>query len=195
VFVVERVASYFGFSLVMIAVVLFWLLDWMLGSVFTVFVVAVMIWYLKTKKRGDDYLREVAERTGCNFKSGGFGYGSVFGDYKGRRIEVSVDKTLDAGRSLAGFAISYSVLQSAVGAVAGIKNFTIIKVEHRASVEEPFKINDRTYVDKHLILYFPESNEVTGLPKSDVRSLIAKINELIKKAEEIETNIRDALIL
>jgi len=188
--VVERVASYFGFSLVVIAVVLFWLLDWMLGSVFTVFAFIVMVWYLKMKRSGDAYLREVSERTKCNFKGGGFGYGSVYGDYKGRKIEVTVNKTLDADRSLAGFIISYAVLESAVGVVAGIKNFTAVKVEHRARIEEPFQIDDRTCVDKNLILYLPESNEATGLPWKSARSLVAKINKLIKKAEEIETNIR-----
>jgi len=182
----KNIWSFLGFSLVAIGTVLFWLLNWMLGCVFTIFVAIVVVWYLKMKKRGDAYLMKIAERTKCKFKGGGFGYGSVHGDYKGRKIEVSVDKTLDTGRSLAGFAISYSLLQSAVGAVAGIKNFTIIKVEHRASVEKPFKIDDRTYVDKHLILYLPESNEATGLPKSSARSLVAKIDSLIKKAEEIE---------
>jgi len=60
-------------------------------------------------------------------------------------------------------------------------------VEHRASIEEPYKIDDRTYIDKQFILYLPESNEVTGLPKGSARSLIAKINRLVEKAEEIES--------
>jgi len=145
------------------------------------------VWYLKTKKRGDAYLMEIAKRTKCKFKGGEFGYGSVYGPYKGRKIEVSVNKTLDTGRSLAGFAISYSLLQSAVGAVAGIKNFTTVKVEHRARIEEPYKMDERTFVDKQLILYLPESNEPTGLPKSSARSLVAKIDSLVEKAEEIES--------
>ena len=184
---VKNVWSFLGFSLVAISTVLFWLLSWMLGTVYTIFVAIVVVWYLKTKKQGDTYLMEIAKRTKCKFKGGGFGYGSVYGDYKGRKIEVTVDKTLDTGRSLAGFAISSSLLQSAVGVVAGIKNFTAIKVEHRASIEEPYKIDDRTYIDKQFILYLPESNEVTGLPKGSARSLIAKINRLVEKAEEIES--------
>jgi len=184
---VKNVWSFLGFSLVAIGTVLFWLLNWMLGSVFTIFVAVVVVWYLKMKKRGDAYLMEIAKRTKCKFKGGGFGYGSVYGRYKGRKIEVSVDKTLDTGRSLAGFAISYSLLQSAVGAVAGIKNFTAVKVEHRARVEEPCKMDERTYVDKNLLLYLPESNEATGLPKSSARSLVAKIDSLVEKAEEIES--------
>jgi len=183
---VKNVWSFLGFSLVAIGTVLFWLLNWMLGFVFTIFVAVVVVWYLKMKKRGDAYLMEIAKRTKCKFKGGGFGYGSVYGDYKGRKIEVTVGKTLDTGRSLAGFAISYSLLQSAVGAVAGIKNFTAVKVEHRARIEEPYKMDERTYVDKNLLLYLPESNEATGLPKSSVRSLVAKIDELVKKAEEID---------
>lgn len=183
---VKNLWSFLGFSFVAIGTVLFWLLNWMLGFVFTIFVAIVAVWYLKMKKRGDAYLMEIAKRTKCKFKGGGFGYGSVYGRYKGRKIEVSVNKTLDTGRSLAGFAISYSTIQSAVGVVAGIKNFTAIKVEHRASVDETFKIDERTYVDKHLILYLPESNEATGLPKSSARSLIAKIDSLVEKAKEIE---------
>ena len=184
---VKNVWSFLGFSFVAIGTVLFWLLNWMLGFVFTIFVAVVVVWYLKMKKRGDAYLMEIAKRTKCKFKGGGFGYGSVYGPYKGRKIEVSVNKTLDTGRSLAGFAISYSLLQSAVGAVAGIKNFTTVKVEHRARIEEPYKMDERTFVDKQLILYLPESNEPTGLPKSSARSLVAKIDSLVEKAEEIES--------
>ena len=182
----EKAFSYLGLFLVTIGTLLLWLLDLRFGFLFTVFVAIVMIWYIKTKKKGDIYLKRIAEITGCDFKSGGFGYGKVFGYYKGRKIEVSVNKTLDTNRSLAGFALSYSVLQSAIGSVAGIKNFTTIKVEHRASIREPYKIDDRTYVDKNFLLYLPESNGASGLPKSDVKSLVAEIDRLIKRSEEIE---------
>jgi len=182
----KKTWSFIGFSLVALSVVLLWFLNWMLGFAFTIFVAIVVVWYLKLKKRGNTYLMEVAKRTKCKFKGGGFGYGIVYGDYKGRKIEVSVDKTLDTGRSISGFAISYSLLESAVGAVAGIKNFTTVKVEHRASIEEPYKIDGRTFVDKQFILYLPESNEATGLPKTSARSLVTKINRLVEKAKDLE---------
>jgi len=187
----ENVWSLLAFLFVMVGTLLFWLLDWMFGLIFTVFVIIVMLWYLRTKRSGDVYLEEVAKRTQCKFKGGGFGYGSVYGDYRGHKIEITVDKTLDTGRSLTGLIISSSVLQSAVGGVAGMRNFTAVRVGHRARVEEPYRIDDRTYVDKQLILYLPESNGATGLPKSSARSLVKKIDEIITKAEEIENEAEE----
>jgi len=186
--VIENIAGYIGIFLVFVSVVLLWLVNWMLGLAFTVFVAAVASWYLRTKRKGDLYLREVARITGCEFQGGELGYGRVVGVYKGCRIEVCVNKGYDSLRGLAGFAVSTAVLDSAVGILAGIKNFTSVKVEHGAHVEEPFKLDDRTYVDKHLILYLPPSNGISGLPKISVRSMKRKIDEIVKKAEQIESS-------
>ncbi len=182
----ERIASYVGFSLIIVAVALFWFIDIFFGLFFTIFVAAVLIWYLKTKKKGDAYMKEVARITGCRFQSGGFGYGFVTGSYKGRDIEIKVNKDYNSLRGLAGFAISSTLLNSAAGVLAGIKNFTSVKVTHNAHVEEPFKLAPRKYVDEHLILYLPASSEITGLPKLDAKSLVAEIDKIIKKAKQIE---------
>ena len=184
----EKVAIYFGFCLIVFAVVLLCFVNLVLGFVFTVFVVIVFVWYLKLKKKGDVYLKSVAEMLKCKFEGGKFAYGRVFGSYKGRKIEVSVNKDYDALRGFAGFIISAYVFDSAIGTLAGIKNFTSVKIEHKANIEKPFKLKDRIYVDKHFILYLPPSNEFTGLPKLSVKSLIAKIDEIIEKAEQIENS-------
>jgi hypothetical protein len=183
---VERIASYVGFSLVIVAVALFWLLDIFFGMFFTIFVAAVIIWYLKTKKKGDTYMKEVASITGCKFQSGGFGYGFVTGSYKGHDIEIKVNKDYNSLRGIAGFAISSTLLNSAMGVLVGIRNFTSVKVKHDAHVEEPFKLAPGMYVDEHLILYLPASSEITGLPKLDAKSLVADIDKIIKKVEQIE---------
>ncbi len=182
----ERMASYIGFSLIIVAVVLFWLLDIFFGLMFTIFVAAVIVWYLKTKKKGDAYMRKVANITGCGFQSGGFGYGFVAGSYKGHDIEIKVNKDYNSLRGIAGFAISSTLLNSAMGVLAGIRNFTSVKVKHNAHVEKPFKLAPRIYVDEHLILYLPASSEITGLPKLDAKSLVEEIDKIIKKAEQIE---------
>ncbi len=184
----EIIASYVGFSLVAVTILLLWLLNLSLGLAFTVFVGLVMAWYLRVKRKGDAYLREVAKRIKCKFQSGGLGYGRVIGFYKGYEVEISVNKDYDALKGLSGFILSEEILNSVIGVLAGIKNFTSIKVKHKAHVNVPFKLNRRTYIDKHLIVYLPFSDGVTGLPKCEVKSLIAKIDEIIEKAKVIERN-------
>ncbi len=184
----EIIASYIGFSLVAVSILLLWLLNLSLGLAFTVFVGLVMAWYLKAKRKGDAYLREVARRIKCKFQGGGPGYGRVTGFYKGYEVEISVNKDYDALRGLSGFIVSEATFNSAIGVLAGMKNFTSIKVKHKAHVYNPFKLDKRTYVDKHLIVHFPSSDEITGLPKCEVKSLRAKIDEIIEKAKLIEGN-------
>jgi hypothetical protein len=92
-------------------------------------------------------------------------------------------------RGLAGFAISATVFNSMVGTLTGIKNLTSVKVRHEAHVDEPFRLDDITHVDEHLILHLLPSDEVTGLPKYEVESLIAKIDEIIGKATRIEAKL------
>ncbi len=69
--------------------------------------------------------------------------------------------------------------------MVGIKNFTSVKVKHGAKVAEPLHLDDRTYIDRYVILYLPVSDDVTGLPKLDAESLLARIDEIIDKAKEI----------
>lgn len=187
---IKDTVSYFAIFLAAIATALLWLANWMLGLSFTAFMVVVAIWYLRTKRRGVAYLKEVAKRTGCKFQDGKFGYGRVSGFYKGYEIEVSVDGGYDALRGLSGFMISDTIFNSTAGILAGIKNFTSIRVKHKAHIEAPFKFDDRTYVDEHLIIYLPPSNDVTGIPKCKPPSLVARINRMIKEAKRMEAKAR-----
>jgi len=184
----EKIASYFGISLTVFATAMLWWLNWMLGLVFTVFVLIVAIWYLKTKRKGDYYLKEVAKLIKCRFETGGLAYGRVVGSYKGRRIEVSVNKGYDSLRGFAGFIVSLAALESAVGILAGITSFTSVKIEHKAVVEEPFMLNDRTIVDEHFILYLPPCKGVSGIPRLSPKSLVDEIDKILEKTREIEGN-------
>lgn len=182
----KSIISYIGFSLTAIATVLLWLVNWILGLAFTVFVVVVFIWYLKTKEKADVYLKGIAKRTGCQFISGGPGCSSVSGSYKGRQIEVKITKDYDPSRGTTGMVISTVILNSLLGTLAGIKNFATVTVKHRGEIDKPYRLDKQTYVDKSFIITLPPSDEVTGTPKIGVDSLVSKIDELIAKAEEIE---------
>lgn len=187
---VERAASYVGFGLTFIGVILTWMINWILGFAFTIFVLIVLIWYRKTKKKGDTYLRKVANLLDCDFINDKFGYGRVIGSFNGHEIEISVNKDYDSLKGLTGFVISNWALDSAVGALAGIKNFTSIKIKHNLDIKEPIKLNNRVYLDDNLILWLPESNSATGLPKISARNTVIKIKEILNKAEKIHKNIK-----
>lgn len=66
---VEKASSCAALFLIGVAVALLWLVDWMLGLGFSLFIAAVMAWYLQTKRRGDKYLKEVARGIKCGFLS------------------------------------------------------------------------------------------------------------------------------
>jgi len=181
--IIEKISIYVGFSLTVVGAVLLFLVNWALGFVFTLFVVGVVVWYLQAKRKGDLYLKEVARSIGCTFEGGGFGYGRVYGTYKDHEIGICVDKTYDARRGLSGFILSEAVLKSAVGVVAGMKNFTRVEVRHKANIDTSFRIDDRTYVGKNAIVYLPLCDATTGLPKCDVASLTTRIGELVEEAK------------
>ena len=67
-----------------------------------------------------------------------------------------------------------------------VESVNSVRVKHKARVKAPFKFDDRTYVDKRSIIYFPPSNDVTGLPKCGGPSLAARINRMIKEAKRME---------
>jgi len=182
----SNIASYIGFFLVAISALLLCLINIFMGISFLVFTILIMVWYIRTKKRGDVYLKEVAKLTGCRFESGGTGYGCVVGLYKGRKLEVKVNNDYDSLRGISGFTLSYLTLDSAIGVLAGIKSFTSVKLQHRASVKKPYKLDERTIVDKNLILYLPPCSNITGLPTIDPKKLVAKIDDISREAEKIE---------
>ena len=168
------IISIIGFSLLGVAVILLFLVNWILGLLFSIFAVVVIIWYIRRKKSGDVYLKELARLIGCDFHGGGFGYGSVVGSYRDHEIEVKINKDYDSVKGLSGFIISSALFESATGVIAGIKNFASVKIKHAADIVEPYKLDSRTFVDKNLIMYLPPS-DVTGMPTQSVKSLIGKI--------------------
>jgi hypothetical protein len=101
-------------------------------------------------------------------------------------MEVTVNRGYNSLRGIAGFALSTMILESAVGAVAGITNFTSVKIRHRGRVDTPYQLNDQVFVDKHLILFLPRSHEMTGLPRISAKSLIKRIDGIIDKVITIE---------
>jgi hypothetical protein len=179
------IISIIGFSLVGVAVILLFLVSWILGLVFSIFAAAVIVWYIRRKKSGDIYLRELARFIGCDFESGGFGYGIVIGSYRGHEIEIKINQDYDSNKGLSGFIISSALLESTSGLLAGIKNFASVKIKHAADIVEPYKLDSRTFVDNNLIMYLPPS-DVTGMPTQSVKSLIRKINGLIKVVSDLE---------
>lgn len=182
----EKIASFLGISLTVLATILLWWISFPLGLVFTIFVLAVIIWYLNTRNKGNLYLREVAKLIKCEFASGGLAYGEVTGSYKGRRIEIRVNKGYDSLRGFAGFILSSIALESAIGVLAGIRSFTSVKIEHRAIVEEPFMLDDRTIVDRHLVLYLPPCHGISGIPVLSPESLVDEIDGILGKIRGIE---------
>ena len=182
----EKIASYFGLALVAFGVALLWLVDWILGLSFSLLTVAVLAWYLFTKNAGDNYLKKVAAKIGCNFKGDRLAFGSVYGQYRGRKIEISVEKSFDTDRGLAGLALSYMLTDSLVGVVSGITNFTSVKIEHRARVKKPYQLDSRTYVDKSLVLYLPKSSSLIGMPSMTPEELVQEIDRVIEKLKVIE---------
>ena len=132
-------------------------------------------------------MKEVARKIGGNFRSGGPGYGKVEGTYRGRRVEVHIKKSYNSGKGLTGLAVSYSLAQSMMGVLAGLENFTIVKVEHKARIEEPRQIRDRIFLDKDSLIYLPESSSTTGLPKMKPKKLVENIEKLVLMVEKLET--------
>ena len=183
---IEKIASYFGLALIAFGIAFLWLINWILGLSFSLFTAAVLAWYLFTKKVGDDYLRKVAEKIGCTFEGDQLAFGSVYGRYRDRKIEISVAKSFNTSRGLAGLALSYILVDSLVGAVSGISNFTLVKIEHQARVTKPYQLDDRTYVAKSLVLYLPKSSSLTGIPSTTPEKFVLELDRLIEKLKVIE---------
>ncbi len=183
---VEKIATFAGSSLTLIAVVLLWYVDWTLGLLFTIFVVIVFAWCARLRTAGNYYLKQVAELTGCSFEGSGPSYGRVIGSYRGRQIEIGVSRGYDAARGLSGLSASLIAFDSVIGTLAGIKNFTVVKLGHKAHIAEPLRIGERIYVSKSEVLYIPPCDEVSGLPMVGVSSLVSEINRIIDMIEELE---------
>jgi len=181
----EKIASLIGFALVLIAVALMWLINIWLGAVCTVIVAAALIWYRRTLKGGNTYLEDLADLMGCSYEGGELGFGRVSGVYRGREIEVAVNKDYDSSKGLAGFALSNLLMESTIGALAGITNYTSVKILHGGLVEEPYRLDQTSFVDRGLVLYLPPSG-AEGIPRLAVDEVVARINELVDLADGLE---------
>lgn len=186
---VRNYIGYAGLFLTVIAVALLLSINMLLGVVTAGFVTLVLIWYLRNKQKGEVYLKELAEKLNGRLESEGLGYSRILASRKGRSIRISVVSGYNSIYGLAGLGISWLLLDSIVGILAGIENFTCIEIEHKVKVDKPFKINERVFADKHMIVYLPDSYSTTGLPKCSVKSLIEDIDKLIEKADRLENGL------
>ncbi len=184
----EKIASLAGISLAIFCIILLWSISLLLGLIFSIFCLVVVAWYIRTKEKGNSYMREVAKLTGCSFIPGGLAYGKVLGIYRGHKLEVQVSKGYDPSKGLIGLGLSTIALNSVLGLLAGIRNFTYVKVEHKAVLDEPFSLDERTLVDRGIALYLPPCDGITGIPCANPSSLVEKINEILDTIEEIEEN-------
>ena len=187
--VVREYVGYAGLLLTGFALIMLFSANLVLGLATALFVALVLAWYLRAKWRGEAYLKALAERMGGRLEGGRLGYGRVVAVRGGRRVEVSVNSGYDSARGLAGLGVSVVLLDSMMGVLAGIKNYTCVRVWHRARVETPFRLGERTFVDKHSIIHFPYSHGTTGLPKCSVEALLAEIDEMIEKASYLESRL------
>lgn len=184
----EKIASLAGISLAIFGTFLLWLVNIFLGLIFTLFVLMVLIWYMKTKVEGNSYMKEVAKLITCDFIPGGLAYGRVIGIYRGHKLEIKVNKGYDSSKGLVGLGLSTIALNSVMGLLAGIENFTYVKINHEAVLDEPFSLDERTFVDSKTAVYLPPSNGFTGIPSIKPTCLVEKINEIIDTIEKMEEN-------
>lgn len=180
----EKIALAAGALFTIVGTTLFWLMDPFLGAIFTVFVGGVVIWYLKLKSKGNVYLKQVAKLMGCRFRSGGPAYGRVEGRFLDHEVDIRIRRGQDSGRTLGGFILSQALLDSTMGVLAGIRNYTRVTIKHQLDVEGVYELDRQTFYDENLLVYLPPCNEFTGLPLLDevglVNHLIAAIQMLHK---------------
>jgi len=122
---------------------------------------------------------------GYTFERGGFGYGRVVGKWREHEIEVSVNKDYDSLRGLTGFIVNSRTMNSAVGVLAGITNFTSVKIKHNKPIRS-LDLDKRTFLDDHLTLYLPECNRITGLPLLKPEDLVRNIDSRIDQHKAVE---------
>ena len=175
----EKIALFTGFALTIIGAGIFWMMDVFLGGVFTLFVIGVAVWYLRLKNKGNLYLKDVAVRLGCRFEGGGFAYGCVRGVFEEGEIEIRVCRDFNSLRGLGGFALSSVLLESAIGVLAGMRNFTCVKIRHCGRVKTLPHLRGRVFMDEETILYLPISNDMTGLPLLKAGALVLEIKKAI----------------
>lgn len=183
----QKIATWAGIILSLIAVVIMFTIHWIMGVFATALVIFAYFWWKKMKTTGDQYLKELAEKTGLTFKAGGLAYGNVYGIYKGYEVSISVTSDYNSDSGLLGFTMSRIFMDSAIGVVEGIENYTIVKLKHGKALAEPYSVDRRTFVDTHAVVYFPPVKGVDGLPGQGVPGLIRHMDRLVVIANKLET--------
>ena len=181
----QKIATWAGIVLSLIAVALMFTIHWIMGVFATALVIFAYFWWKKMKTTGDKYMKELAEKTGLTFKSGGLAYGNVYGLYKGYDVSISVTSDYNSDSGLLGFTMSRMFMNSAIGVVEGIENYTIVKLKHGKMVREPYSVDKRTFVDTHAVVYFPPVAGVDGLPGQAVAGLIRQLDRLVAIANKL----------
>jgi hypothetical protein len=181
----HKIFAYIGIALSIIGVAITYTLHWMLGVATTIIVIVAFLWWRNMKKEGDKYLVDFAEATGLKYIQDNVVYGRVHGDYKGHEVSLTVTSDYNSDRGLMGFVLSDVFMQSAVGVVEGIENYTVLKLKHNKVIENPYSVDKWTFVDRDVIAYFPPVGGPEGLPHISVLSLREQLDRLIKIADEL----------
>ncbi len=182
---IHKIFAYVGIALSIIGVAITYTLHWMLGLATTIIVIIAYLWWRNMKKEGDKYLAEFAKSTGLSYIQDNVVYGRIHGDYKGHEVSLTVTSDYNSDRGLMGFVLSDVFMQSAVGVVEGIENYTVLKLKHNKAVDEPYSVDKRTFVDKEVIAYFPPVGGPEGLPRISVISLREQLDRLVQIADEL----------
>ncbi len=180
-----RVFTIIGVSLTFIALILLWSVDILLGVSMSIFILLTFVWYLKTRRRGNSYLKRVAELMGCPFKRGWAAYGRVSGSYRGRIVVVEVKSGYDPSAGLTGLLASLATIDSSIGAVAGLRNFTIVRMKHQIPIDHPIRLFKGAYAVHGEAFYIPPC-ETSGLPKITPSQMVSKIGELSNALDALE---------
>ncbi len=175
-----------GLSLTIIGTLLLWNIHVFLGLSFSIFVIAVFSWYLMSKREGDLYLKRVAELLDCSFRHRRTAYGDVTGSYRKKRIVIEVKSSYDTSSGITGMIASISALDSMIGSLAGLENFTLVRIGHNAMITHPFKLMEGAYITSREVLYIPPCKS-SGLPKISPEHLVSKISDLLDVIEELES--------
>jgi len=180
----QKIATWAGIVLSLLAVGIMFTIHWMMGVFATALVVFAYFWWKQMKETGDKYLKDLAKETGLAFKSGGLAFGNVYGTYNGYDFSISVTSDYNSDSGLLGFVLSDMFLESAIGVITGVENFTIVKLKHGKTVE-PYAVDKRTFIDTHAIVYMPPVGGAEGLPSQSVHGLIRQMDRLVAIANKL----------
>jgi len=180
-----KIFTWIGVILSIAGVAITWGLHWLLGLSTTIIVIAAYFYWKRLKTQGFGYLRDFADKTGLTYIEDSISYGEVEGTYHGYGVHVKVSSDYNSDLGLAGFVLTDVLFNSAIGVVEGISNLTVVSLVHGKHVDEPYRVDDRTFVGRKAILYTPPVGDASGLPSISPLALQQHLDELVKIADEI----------